>query len=65
MNSVQVLEAKKIVVIRIKLTKSFEIPRINLELDYNNFILSKIIYSLSKVKKISFTLLNLITIIDK
>lgn len=48
-----------------ELTGSFKIPKINLGFDYNNFIMAKIIYNLSQVKKIFITLLDLITIINK
>lgn len=48
-----------------ELTDSFEIPRINLDFNRNNFVTAKIVHDLSLVKEIFITLLDLIAIISK
>lgn len=47
------------------LTKSFEIPRINLGFDYNNFDATEIIYDPSRFREVFFIFLDLIAIIGK
>lgn len=47
------------------LTGSSKILRINLGFDYNNFVIAKIVHSLSKIKEIFVILLDLITVISK
>lgn len=47
------------------LTNSFEIPRINLGFDRNNFMMAKIIHGLFWVKEIFITLLDLIAIVSE
>ncbi len=48
-----------------ELTESSEIPRINLSFDCDNFVAAKIVYGLSRFRKVTFVLLDLITIIGK
>lgn len=48
-----------------ELTKSFEIPRINLNFDYNNFIIAEIVYGLTKIRKIFVIFFNFITVVGK
>ena len=47
------------------LTKSSEIPRMDLGFDRNNFVAAKIIHGSFRFKKIIFVLFDLIFIVDK
>ncbi len=59
------LEGKKIVAIYIRLTGSFEILRMNLGFNCNNFVINKIVYGLSKFKKIFFIFFDFIVIVNE
>ena len=48
-----------------RLTKSFEILKINLSFDYNIFIVTKIVNSLFRFRKIFFIFFHLIIVISK
>ena len=47
------------------LTESFEIPRINLSFDYDNFVMAEIVHGPSRFREVTFVLFNLIVIIGK
>lgn len=47
------------------LTRSFEVLKMNLGFDYNNFVVTKIVHGLFRFKKVFFVFFNLIAIVDK
>lgn len=47
------------------LTRSFEILRIDLGFDRNNFVTTKIVYNLCRLREITFVFFDLITVVDE